>query len=282
MDDILTIIRKKKNGLTKKQRIVAEYMLEHQDEMSYITLRDLSRKIGVTEITILNTCQALGFEGINAVKYEFRKAQILEEKTDVIDEISTYNIGVVPGYELSDKEQFLKEVGTEEIGMLKDYWASVDLHRIFEAAELCTGYDRVLICGRGFSYTVAELLQNYLSYGDIYASVVNTELNDNTYGMLPALKPDTLVIVISFPDYYYMTTKVAEFAKKAGAKLLAVTDREDTEVARLADLVLAAPTRSRIFMNTLSAVMMMLNLFASALTSIQPEKSSFLFGRNRL
>ena len=282
MDDILTIIRKKKNGLTKKQRIVAEYMLEHQDEMSYITLRDLSRKIGVTEITILNTCQALGFEGINAVKYEFRKAQILEEETDVIDEISTYNIGVVPGYELSDKEQFLKEVGTEEIGMLKDYWASVDLHRIFEAAELCTGYDRVLICGRGFSYTVAELLQNYLSYGDIYASVVNTELNDNTYGMLPVLKPDTLVIVISFPDYYYMTTKVAEFAKKAGAKLLAVTDREDTEVARLADLVLAAPTRSRIFMNTLSAVMMMLNLFASALTSIQPEKSSFLFGRNRL
>lgn len=282
MDDILTIIRKKKNGLTKKQRIVAEYMLEHQDEMSYITLRDLSRKIGVTEITILNTCQALGFEGINAVKYEFRKAQILEEKIDVIDEISTYNIGVVPGYELSDKEQFLKEVGTEEIGMLKDYWASVDLHRIFEAAELCTGYDRVLICGRGFSYTVAELLQNYLSYGDIYASVVNTELNDNTYGMLPVLKPDTLVIVISFPDYYYMTTKVAEFAKKAGAKLLAVTDREDTEVARLADLVLAAPTRSRIFMNTLSAVMMMLNLFASALTSIQPEKSSFLFGRNRL
>ncbi len=282
MDDILTIIRKKKNGLTKKQRIVAEYMLEHQDEMSYITLRDLSRKIGVTEITILNTCQALGFEGINAVKYEFRKAQILEEKIDVIDEISTYNIGVVPGYELSDKEQFLKEVGTEEIGMLKDYWASVDLHRIFEAAELCTGYDRVFICGRGFSYTVAELLQNYLSYGDIYASVVNTELNDNTYGMLPVLKPDTLVIVISFPDYYYMTTKVAEFAKKAGAKLLAVTDREDTEVARLADLVLAAPTRSRIFMNTLSAVMMMLNLFASALTSIQPEKSSFLFGRNRL
>lgn len=282
MDDILTIIRKKKNGLTKKQRIVAEYMLEHQDEMSYITLRDLSRKIGVTEITILNTCQALGFEGINAVKYEFRKAQILEEKIDVIDEISTYNIGVVPGYELSDKEQFLKEVGTEEIGMLKDYWASVDLHRIFEAAELCTGYDRVFICGRGFSYTVAELLQNYLSYGDIYASVVNTELNDNTYGMLPVLKPDTLVIVISFPDYYYMTTKVAEFAKKAGAKLLAVTDREDTEVARLADLVLAAPTRSRIFMNTLSTVMMMLNLFASALTSIQPEKSSFLFGRNRL
>lgn len=282
MDDILTIIRKKKNGLTKKQRIVAEYMLEHQDEMSYITLRDLSRKIGVTEITILNTCQALGFEGINAVKYEFRKAQILEEKIDVIDEISTYNIGVVPGYELSDKEQFLKEVGTEEIGMLKDYWASVDLHRIFEAAELCIGYDRVFICGRGFSYTVAELLQNYLSYGDIYASVVNTELNDNTYGMLPVLKPDTLVIVISFPDYYYMTTKVAEFAKKAGAKLLAVTDREDTEVARLADLVLTAPTRSRIFMNTLSAVMMMLNLFASALTSIQPEKSSFLFGRNRL
>ena len=92
--------------------------------------------------------------------------------------------------------------------------------------------------------------------------------------MLAALNASTLVIVISFPDYYYMTTKVAEFAKNAGAKLIAITDRPDTEVAELSDLTLAAPTMARIFMNTLSAVMMLLNLFASALTSIQTEKKN--------
>ena len=274
MDDILTLIRRKKNDLTKKQRIVAEYMLENPDEMSYITLKDLSRKIGVTEITILNTCQALGFDGINAVKYEFRKAQILVEKTDVVDELTTYNNNLVPDYELSDKELFLREVGDEEIRMLKAYWETADLGKIFEAAELCTRYDRIIICGRGFSFTVAELLQNYLSYVDIFSSVVNTELNDSTYGMLAALNASTLVIVISFPDYYYMTTKVAEFAKNAGTKLIAITDRPDTEVAELSDLTLAAPTMARIFMNTLSAVMMLLNLFASALTSIQTEKKN--------
>ena len=71
--DIIESIKKRSTELTRKQYMVAKYMIDHPDEMAYITLKELSRDIGVTEITILNTCASLGYESFTQIKYEFRK-----------------------------------------------------------------------------------------------------------------------------------------------------------------------------------------------------------------
>lgn len=271
--EIFELIKEKSSKMTKKQRTVALYMSAHPDEMAYITLRDLSRKIGVTEITILNTCQSLGFNGFNELKYEFRKAIVIEEKTDVLKEKATYN-GAVPVYELDDKQQLLKAIGETEVQTFAKYWDQVDLKEIFEAAKLFMKYERIFICGRGFSFTVAELLQNYLSFSDVFSVAINTEINDSTYAALSAIHKETLVVAVSFPDYYFMTTKMAEYAHASGAKLLLITDRPDSDAAAYADIMLTVPSTTRVFLNTLSAVMFLLNLLGSALKMIQTEKSS--------
>ena len=76
MESILDIISEKKASLPRKQRMVAEYMEKNPQVMSYITLRELSSSLEVTEITVLKTCQSLGFDGFNELKYEFRKNSI--------------------------------------------------------------------------------------------------------------------------------------------------------------------------------------------------------------
>lgn len=266
---ILDTIRQKGGELTKKQQLVADYMQMHPDEMAYLTLKDLSRKIGVTELTVLNACQGLGYRGLNDVKYEFRKELLLSEKTDVIEE--TYN-DMVPDYVLSDREQFLRAVGKEEIELLRGYWARFDMKTVLDAAGLLFHYKKILICGRGFAFSVAENLQSYLTYADIFAVAVNTELNDNTYGMLAGIDRDTLLVAVSFPDYYFMTLKAAKYAKEAGAKLIVLTDRPDAEIAAYGDLVLTAPTTTLCFLNTLSPVMLLLNILGSALNLMRSEK----------
>ena len=49
---IIENIKKRSTELTRKQYMVAMYMIDHPDEMAYITLKELSQNIGVTEITI--------------------------------------------------------------------------------------------------------------------------------------------------------------------------------------------------------------------------------------
>lgn len=272
--DITEVIRSRIGDLTRKQKSVAEYMISHPDEMAYITLRDLSKKTGVTEITILNACQALGYNGISSLKYEFRQFMLMDQKTDVMEEKDSYSEGV-PQYEQSGKERFLEKIGNDEIKMINTYWKTLNLDNIFRAAELFMESDRILLCGRGFSFIVAEHLQSYLSYSDIFSTVINTELNDTTYCAFSAIREDTLVVAISLPDYYFMTVKIAEYAKsKANARLLAITDRENSEVASIADLVLTAPTMTSVFINTLSSVMMLLNLLGSALNYLKSKKEN--------
>lgn len=262
--DIIETIKKRSTELTRKQYLVAKYMIDHPDEMAYVTLKELSRDIGVTEITILNTCASLGFEGFTQVKYEFRKAMIQNQKTDVLDEKNDYTERV-PKYEHDNREKVLVEIGEEEVKAISDYWANINLKKYFEAADLILSSKQIFICGRGISWTMAEYMKNRLSSCEILGITVNTELNDDVYGMLNALTEESLIIPISFPDYYFMTTKVTERARMQNAKILAITDRMDTAVAQCADITLTAPTMTRVFLNTLTAPMLMLNLLTSAI-----------------
>lgn len=262
--DIIKTIKQRSTELTRKQYMVAKYMVDHPDEMAYVTLKEMSQDIGVTEITILNTCASLGFEGFTQIKYEFRKAMIQKVKTDVLDDSSVYS-EKVPAYEQNNREKVLAEIGDEEVKAITEYWTNIDLKKYFEAADLILSSKQIFICGRGISWTMAEYMKNRLSSCEILGITVNTELNDDVYGMLNALTEESLIIPISFPDYYFMTTKVTERARLQNAKILAITDRPDTAVAQCADITLTAPTMTRVFLNTLTAPMLMLNLLSSAI-----------------
>ena len=73
MAGISATIQEKYGTLTKKQKTIADHMLRNDEEMCFITLKQLSADVGCSEMTILNLCTALGYGNFNEVKYEFRK-----------------------------------------------------------------------------------------------------------------------------------------------------------------------------------------------------------------
>ena len=115
--------------------MVAEYMEKNPQVMSYITLRELSSSQEVTEITVLKTCQSLGFDGFNELKYEFRKNSIAKRKTDVLDEKNFYTESI-PEYESEDERKFLKEVGESEVQMTAQFWRK-SISPIFSGLRGC-------------------------------------------------------------------------------------------------------------------------------------------------
>lgn len=262
--DILARIGQTKGILPKKQRIVAEFMEQNPEMIAYITLKELSERIKVTEVTILNTCQSLGFDGYSNIKYEFRKNLIEKNKMDVLSEKEAYT-AQVPEYESTDSIQFLKEVGKEEIGMLQKFWDTLDLEKIVYAARMIRESSKTFVCGRGASYFIARSLVDRMYSCEYYAGIINTELNEEVYGILQEFQPETLLIAISFPDYYFMTVKLAQFAREKGTKILAITDDTRAEITQYADFVLTVPSLTRAFQNTLSAPMFLVNLICSAM-----------------
>lgn len=261
---VIDQIKEKYPFLTRKQREVADYMLEDTDRMSYITLKEMSRDTGITEMTILKTCSLLGFASFSGMKYEFRKhaaKQMDMIRRPYID----YTTPRTPDYELSDTDRLLGEICSEEAALNARFFSELDIRQIFEAADLLLEADKVVICGRGVSYYVCEYLGALMTAIGRGVIVVNTELYDQIHSTLPLITENTVLMAVSYPDYYHMTTKMMEFVRQRGGKVLLMTDTEKCPAYASAHHVLYAPTQTRMFLNSLGTPMMMVNFLSSAM-----------------
>lgn len=262
--DIIMQIDKHYLSMTKKQRQVADYIKENIDTMAFITLKEMSKELGITEITILNACKVLGYNSFNEVKYEVRKYINVNRRMVLYSQNDYFNISL-PEYELSDKERLLTEICMEERGLMDEYARNFDSRQIMKAARLFLEYSKIILCGRGMSHILCQWLASDLGGVQIPTIITNPELNESVFATLPAIDAGTLLVAVSFPDYYFMTEQIARYAKKKGAKVLSITDSPEAEVAKYADMLLAARSTTRMFLNTASAPMALINLLASAI-----------------
>ncbi len=243
--DIRDRIETEKAALTKKQRLTADYMQTHPDEMAYLTLKEVSRRVGVTEITVLHTCEALGYTGYNEVKNEFRKALLTTDNDKPAD----------------DKERMLFEIGTEEMKAATDYWNHVEISQFLRAADLILDSQQIFLCGQGMSYDLADIIKTRLMECDLFSVTVNTELTDEVNAALSIITKESLVVSVSYPEYYEMTDQITASARKKQARILAVTDDNDAKIVQYADLALTGP-------------MLMVNLLASAIRLEQGKSAA--------
>ncbi len=113
---------------------------------------------------------------------------------------------------------------------------------------------------------IAEFLSMRLATMGLPSVIMNTELNDSIQSLLPLFNSSTLVVPISLPDYYLMTSKVCEFANQRHTRILCLTDAtRHSPVIPMADLVLTAPCTSRLFLNTPAPMLFLANLLSAAL-----------------
>lgn len=270
--DMITNIREKYPNLTRKQKLIADYMLENIEKMSFLTLKELSEELDITEVTILNACSALGFSSFNEVKYESRKYISLMEKVNLHREMEYASVHI-PEYELTNQKELLKNIVEEEFAQMHSFVQGLDIDLMFSTAELFISKSKIVLCGRGISKLLADFLSIRLAGVNMASMVMDTELNDSIHAVIPTFDESTLVVAISFPDYYFMTDKIAEHAKKEGCSVLAITDSPNAPVTKFSDYALFAPSSTRLFLNTVSIPMALVNALTSALDIVSSYHS---------
>ena len=269
--DIIMKIEESYSEMTKKQKVIADFMLQNTDTLTFISLRELSQQTGVTEVTILNMCKMLGFNSFNEVKYEFRKLLGNGERQQFYEGNEYYQIDI-PEYELSDEEMFFQELRQEELQLVVDTFREMDTKKMLEVAENIVDAQKVVICGRGISYLLTDFLATGLAGGEIGSIKVNTELNENVFATLPLIDKHTVVVAFSFPDYYFATDKFAGYAKELGAKVIVITDSENAAICSHADRLILVKSNTRLALNTLSSPMAIVNLLISAVRIVGKNK----------
>ncbi|CAK7051689.1 MAG: HTH-type transcriptional regulator MurR [Desulfovibrio sp.] len=243
--------------LTKLEQRIAESLLHDAEEISFMTVAEMAKKLNVSDTSIIRTTRALGFGGFS----DFQRFAQQEMRK----KMETMNVGLSPkGRVLSKSSQRDKEKlpfqGLEVV--MQHFNAVMEANgrdKLDKAVDILVASRVKFICGyRGSAcvpYFFAQKLRQFLP-GVSSLLTGNSEMIDRVSDITAA----DCLFVCSFPRYNHMVMAAVEIAQRAGAKVIALTDKATSPIARETDVCLMAGVDFPGFCNTYTAPLFICDL----------------------
>ena len=249
--DLISIIKNNFHKFSKGQKLIAQFIVDHYDKAAFMTAAKIGETVDVSESTVVRFATALGYSGFP----ELQKAlQILiKNKLTTVQRIGL-NDDVV-----NDKVKLHKKILKNEMNNMRYLFEHFDIEALDKATELILNANRVFVLGLRTSSTLANYLGFYLDVALDDVKVLNNSGVNSLYEEIIRIKENDLLIVISYPRYSKTTIEAARFVKGHKAKLVAITDTEESPVYRLADASLLAKSNIVSFVDSLVVPLTMIN-----------------------
>lgn len=251
------------------------YILEHPDEIPYLSVKLLSERTFSSPATIVRLCRKLGFEG-----YRDLQKQLLYELA-VRDREQDKGKSRVTEGSLSD---ITEKITYRNIASLEDSMKLVDLAVLEQAIDLICRAETVLLFGLGASLLVAQ--DAYLKFIRIDKRCSCCDDIHSQYVIAQNAKPSDVAIIISYSGRTEEIVRCAEYLKVQGTPQIAITRFEPSPISRLATCCLNVAASEEIFRSgAISSRISQLNMIDILYTGCVNRNLSQnvrLFAHNRL
>ncbi len=246
--NLLTRMERDIKSYSKRQRLIASYILDNYDKAAFMTASALGQASGVSESTVVRFACALGFDG-------YPRLQKQLQETIKIKLTTVQRMSLMEGKQAHDILDVVLKMDTANI---KNTRENIDVEAFERAAELLLSATRIYVIGYRSSTPLAQFFVYYLNYIFDNARLVSAGASDIYAQLMHASKGD-VVIALGFPRYSTQTVDGAHFAKSNGATVIAITDNEMSPLYEIADLRLLARTEMNSFVDSLVAPMSVIN-----------------------
>jgi DNA-binding MurR/RpiR family transcriptional regulator len=249
-------------------QLCARYIIDHPHEVGLQSMRTLAADAEVQPNSFVRLARHLGFEGYDAMRERFR-------------DFVRGGIGSSP-----DRVQWLRQLdrkgGSAAIfGSMAEacldntekMFAQQSVTELERAADLMIAARRVYVLGLGLAYPLA--------YNFWYVARMGFDhfILTPRHGSLPSddlirMDERDCLVAMTFQPYRRDTLAAVERARKAGAKIIGVTDSSAATLCREADIGLVAPTHTPQYFHSNSAVTALLESLCALLVVRGGESAS--------
>lgn len=242
---ILTLYQR----LPANQKKVADYFLQHPNEVAFHTTDSMAAALQVSKATIVRFAQSLGYNGFTALH---------DEVVDVLQShLEPVNRFMVEWGKHSPDEA-LTLVAENEVKNINQTIHELDRRALNEVAAMILRARRVYTMGIGISSLLAQVLAYELLNVAIEAQALSSDTMRFAGHLVLAQKND-LVIGFSFPPYSRETVEAAAYAKSRGVTVVAITDKLTAPITFHAAKVLVVRTKNMLYTNSISAISVVIN-----------------------
>lgn len=222
--------------------------------------RQLAERAGVSEVTVLRLCRALGLDGFNAMKEGFRLYQ--QALRDNYHKMAggTACRTIDPG----DKTAMLLHCFETEMHNVGKFSKLFSPEQYFPIARRIAQSRSVVVCGAEITYTLAQFLQQKLTFMGLSAFAPPIDRPAELQALLSRFGPEDTLIALSFPNYDQSLPNIIGFVRQRGAAVYGFTDHPDSPLSPLCDRCLYCQTGSVMAVNSMTVPFMAACLLVSA------------------
>jgi DNA-binding MurR/RpiR family transcriptional regulator len=245
---------------SRSQKDVAQYVVDHLDEVAFHTAEELARRANTSSSTVVRFSQALGFEGFPELQEAAR-----DEYRHHHRRFAGQPRGLEPATPLFslDQSPFEQAIAADHVNV-EDTARRVSRSEVEGAIEAMAAADRLLIAGTDQMAFFASYLRHLLMLLDVRAEIAASP-SQEALSRLGRIDDATLVIGLSAGRPHPLVVRAMKIARHRKAATLAITDATLSEVAKLADRTLYYSSNSPAFVRSHTGLLSLLQALAYGL-----------------
>jgi DNA-binding MurR/RpiR family transcriptional regulator len=251
-------IRQRFDELSRSQKDVGQYIVDHLDETAFHTAEELARRATTSSSTVVRFAQALGFEGYPGLQAAARDEYRRSRETSQVD----LDPIVAPPLFPIDQTEFEEALASDHVN-LEDTARKVDREEVAAAVDLIARAERVLVCGTDQMAFFASYLRHLLMLLDMRCEVVASPSQEGL-ARLGRIDERTVVIGFSAGRPHPLVVRAMKFARHRRAPAIALCDATLSEVAKLADHRLYYSSNSPTYVRSHTALLALVQALAYA------------------
>lgn len=227
--DIIVKIRSAYNQLTRAEKKVADFVLKDPKQVLFLSITELADACGIGDTSVFRFCRTVGMDGYQ----EFKMHLSMSLPGSIEEPNSGLSGNVLPE---DDVSVMVQKVLAASQRALSETAALLDPHSLSQTVDLMMEAKRIAFFGVGASLTAAQKAAD--KFLRIEPKVIC--MNDaHMQAMLAAtLAPGDVAVVFSYSGSTKDTNAVVRFAKKSGAKVVAITRFQKSPLTEFTDVTL--------------------------------------------
>lgn len=254
--DIITYLKKHRDGMSKSHKKIADYITEHYDKAAFMTAAKLGEVVGISESTVVRFAYELGYDGFPRFQHVLR--EFVKSKLTAVQRMQ------ITSSKFAERD-ILSTVLSSDIEKLRQTMENVSVDDFADAIGTISSAKRIYILGARTCFSIANFLGFYLSLMSFDVRLVTTNSASETFEQIFDSSEGDAVIAISYPRYSRRTLNAVKYAKDRGSRIIAITDSEISPIYSFADHKLIASSDMSNFVDSLVAPLSIINAIIVAL-----------------
>ena len=253
--NLLAKINEQKGKFSKGQRLIASFITEHYDKAAFMTASKLGNTVGVSESTVVRFATELGYEGYPQMQKAMQ--EMIRDKLTSVQRINVTQSHIGDGNVL----EYILNKDIDKIRRTLDETSEKDFRNAVDAISRAK---TIYIFAVRSSAALASFLGYYYSLIFENVKIISNYGETEIYEKLFRISEDDVIIGISFPRYSNAAIQAMTFAKRRGAKAIALTDSMSSPLVAVSDYVLIAKSDIASVVDSLVAPLSMINALIAA------------------